>query len=917
MLRLLAACLAMLVAPLGFAGLGAACSARPEPPAPVAAPPAAAGPAGTKVDPARSSPASTPFLDSLTVEERAWLSAHPVIRVVQDPGWPPIEFSDEQGNPSGMTRDYLDLIERRLGLTFEQVRGLSWQEGYSRLRRWEIDMTTTVAVTPEREAFWSFTAPYMTIPIVIATRADVTYIATMKELSGKQVAVVDGYAVTYWLPRDFPEIELVRVKTSQEGLERLQRGEVFAFIDSLLTIGYQQAKFKTVNVKIAGHTPYTNSQCMAVRKDWAPLAGILQKALESISETERNEILRRWMPLRYEQGFDYALFAKVLAPLTLLLLGFVVWNRKLASEIRQRKSAEAQRGRAEEALSASEARFRRYVEAAPQALFVVDGRGRCVDFNPAALELVGVDAPTLRSTALTSLLAEASREAALRDFDVLVSTGRLEGEYRLLRPDGRSAWVILRGVRIGDDRFMAFCQDITGRKQVEAEHEQLTMAIEQASEVVMVTDAGGAIQYVNPAFEKVTGYSRAEAQGRNARMLKSGEHGQAFYRALWETISGGSTWRGRLVNRKKLGSTYTEDASISPVRDAAGAITAYVAVKRDVSRVLDLEAQFLQSQKMEGIGRLAGGIAHDFNNILAVILSSASLVLERMRGDDPLREDLLEIERGGQRAATLTRQLLAFSRKQILQPIQLDLNKVLAGMEKMLHRVIGEDIEFHKVLSPDLGMVKADPGQVEQVILNLIVNARDAMPKGGQLTIETRNADVDTDFAAQRDGMTPGPHVMLSLTDSGIGMDEPTMARIFEPFFTTKGVDQGSGLGLSTVYGIVKQSGGSIFVYSHPGVGSTFKMYLPREAPLTAPVVTAPPAETCPAGTETVLVVEDDPSVRHIARRILEGAGYTDDAIVHHGVLDAGTAFIGKPFTKGELLRKVRGVLDGVPALAR
>jgi PAS domain S-box-containing protein len=499
------------------------------------------------------------------------------------------------------------------------------------------------------------------------------------------------------------------------------------------------------------------------------------------------------------------------------------------------------------------------------------------------------------------------------------------------------------------------------------ENERLTTAIEQAAEAVMVSDLKGNILYVNPAFEQVTGYTRADALGQNPRMLKSGEQDAAFYQALWDTIVGGKTWRGRIVNRRKDGARYTEEASISPVHNASGAIVSYVAVKRDITHDLALEAQLLQSQKMEGIGRLAGGVAHDFNNLLSVVLGSAEFALESLREDDPLREELLEIQKAGLRAAALTRQLLAFSRKQVLQPKPLQLNDVVGDLEKMLRRVLGEDIDLVQELAPDLGQVTADPGQVEQVIVNLAINSRDAMPDGGKLTITTANVDFAAGQAEVLAGAAPGPYVMVSVKDSGGGMEEATLARIFEPFFTTKEAGKGTGLGLSTVYGIVKQSGGVVDVASAPGQGTTFSVYLPREI-TSGPLARSLPPATRLGGTETVLVVEDDEAVRSLARRILEAAGYTvltasngqealyvcerpglvlhlvltdvvmpemsgrvlverlgklraeikvlymsgytDDAIVHHRVLDSGAHFIGKPITRLELLRKVREALD-------
>jgi PAS domain S-box-containing protein len=508
-----------------------------------------------------------------------------------------------------------------------------------------------------------------------------------------------------------------------------------------------------------------------------------------------------------------------------------------------------------------------------------------------------------------------------------------------------------------------FFTDVTSSKRAEADRERLAAALEQAAEMFVVTDARGTIQYVNPAFVTATGYSRAEALGQNPRFLKSGKQDEQTYRDLWATLESGRTWKGRLVNRKRDGTLYTQESTISPVRDAAGAITAYVGVLKDITRELSLEAQFLMAQRMEGIGRLAGGVAHDFNNLLSVILSCSSFALESLP-EGPVREELVEIQRAGERAVTLTRQLLAFSRRQLLKPEALDLNRVLTEMEKLLQRLLGEDVELKKVLSPDLWPVKADPGQVEQVLVNLVANARDAMPGGGTLTIETANVEVDATGVAHV-AVKPGRYVMVAVSDTGLGMDEHTLSQIFEPFFTTKGPGKGTGLGLSTVYGIIKQSGGNIWVYSELGKGTTFKVYLPREESAAQAPVAPEPHTT---GTETILLVEDDQSVRSIASRILRAAGYavltaasgpealllvaahpapidlvltdvvmpqmsgrafisrfsqarpaakvlymsgyTDNTIAHQGVTAPGTNFIGKPFTQAGLVKKVREVLD-------
>ena len=389
--------------------------------------------------------------------------------------------------------------------------------------------------------------------------------------------------------------------------------------------------------------------------------------------------------------------------------------------------------------------------------------------------------------------------------------------------------------------------------------------------------------------------------------------------------------------------------------------------RRTEQALVKSEEQLRQSQKLEAVGRLAGGIAHDFNNLLSVILSYAEMLI----GDEAFtargRAELEEIKRAGERAADLTRQMLAFSRQQVLEPKIIDLNDILANLHKMLGRVLGEDIELKLLPARQLGLVLADPGQLEQVIVNLVVNARDAMPQGGKLTIATSNVELDQGYANDHLGVSPGPYVLLGVSDTGVGMDKATQARIFEPFFTTKELGKGTGLGLSTVFGIVKQSGGNLLVYSEPGMGATFKIYLPRAQGEQAARSPRTPA-TVTGGTETILLVEDEDQVRSVASGVLRRAGYhvlearspgeailvceqhpvridllltdvvmpkmsgrllaerissvrhgirvlfmsgyTDDAILHHGVLDSGVAFLQKPLTPDALARKVREVLD-------
>jgi PAS domain S-box-containing protein len=401
---------------------------------------------------------------------------------------------------------------------------------------------------------------------------------------------------------------------------------------------------------------------------------------------------------------------------------------------------------------------------------------------------------------------------------------------------------------------------------------------------------------------------------------------------------------------------------------------ARLAVAKDLTEHRRLEEQFRQSQKMEAVGRLAGGVAHDFNNLLSVILSLSGSLAEERAPDDPARADLLEIKMAGERAARLTRQLLSFSRRQALEPRVLDLGQVVSGMEPMLRRLIGEDVELVASSARDLGSVRADPGQIEQVLMNLAVNARDAMPRGGKLRIETSNVELDEEYARQHVGVKAGPHVMLAVSDNGVGMDRAVLARVFEPFFTTKELGKGTGLGLATVYGIVEQSAGSIFVYSELGRGTSFKIYFPRVAAPPAVAGEGAGASGPPGGTETILLVEDEDQVRALVQRILRKhgyqvlevrnggealllcerhpgpidllvtdvvmpmmsgpqlaqrlsclrpelrllcmSGYTGEAVVNHGLIGPRIPFLQKPITSESLLRKVREVLGGGGARA-
>jgi PAS domain S-box-containing protein len=531
--------------------------------------------------------------------------------------------------------------------------------------------------------------------------------------------------------------------------------------------------------------------------------------------------------------------------------------------------AEVHRG-----LEESEARYRRLVEDSPSAI-VVERQEKIVLANRIALEMFGFDYNhELEGHSLSEFIAPEGRELAGQLHRELYARAMhvAPREIQVLRRDGKildAEFAASSFLHDGGHTIQVLLRDISRRKHDEAVTARLFSAIEQVCESIVITDPDANIVYVNPAFERISGYSRQEVMGKNPAILKSGRHPKEFYAKLWTALKAGEAWSGRFINRAKDGHLFTEEATIAPVVNRSGQVVNFVAVKRDVTLEIELQEQLNQSQKMDAIGRLAGGVAHDFNNMLMVIISYAELLAHALPDDDPLRSHTAQIQRAAQRSASLTRQLLAFSRKQVLAPQVLDCNAIVSETTSMVRRLISENIDLRCSLAPDLWPVKADASQIVQVILNLCVNSRDAMPSGGTLIIATRNHPANGGASDQAD---PGL-VELSVSDTGIGIPSEVQKKLFEPFFTTKERGKGTGLGLATVYGIVQQSGGHIRVESSPGRGSTFLVYLPRcLETVSAPAM--PALKHLFRGRGRILVAEDEQALREAIADQLRNQGH-------------------------------------------
>ena len=639
----------------------------------------------------------------------------------------------------------------------------------------------------------------------------------------------------------------------------------------------------------------------------------------------------------------------------------------------------SERKQMEDNLRASEELFRSAFDSTNIPMVVTGIDNRFLRVNTPFIAMFGYSEEELLMMSMADITHPDDLQESLNRRKAMLAgeCSHFQTEKRYLHKDGRLLWgrtnvALVRGVSGEQKYYIGQVQDISEGRQVEADLKLRDRAIQSVTHGILIADMrlpDSPIIYASPGFERVTGYTASEAIGRNCRFLQGRDTDRNTVAQLREAILAGHPCTVELLNYRKDGSSFWNELSISPVFNGGRHPTHFVGVQTDVTGRRLLEEQLRQAQKMEAIGRLAGGVAHDFNNLLTVINGYSELIQGRLSADDSVSELARQIGQAGERAAALTRQLLAFSRKQVLEPKVLSLTDIVTDTSRMLQRLIGEDIDLITSLEHSLCNIKADYGQIEQILINLSVNARDAMPQGGRLTIVTANVNLDASTLSGDEDFRPGPSVMLSVTDTGTGMDEATKAHLFEPFFTTKGLGKGTGLGLATVFGIVKQSNGLITVESKPGRGACFKIFLPRVEERQSSGKSNPELQVIRHGNETVLLAEDEPGVLALARHILQLhgykvleanngekaveivqqyqgtihllvsdvvmpvlsgrqaaeqvtalrpdtkvlflSGYTDDTVVRHGVLHAETAFLQKPFTAGALAQKVREVLDG------
>jgi len=678
-----------------------------------------------------------------------------------------------------------------------------------------------------------------------------------------------------------------------------------------------------------------------------------------------------------KKDFKFCEKDKELAYQFATLAAIAIENSKLyeksVREITERKKTE-------QLLHESEKKYRRLIDQSNDAIYLLYNN-KFEIINQQFTNMFGYNSKEVRKPKFNFMqLVAPESHALIKDRIKKTKAGKhVEPiyEFQAINKSGKEieCEVSVSYVQYGKgEAIQGIIRDISARKQVETQLARLASLVDQSSEAIVITDLKGNIEYVNPACVKTSGYSKEELLGKNPRLFKSGKHESEFYYELWHTIRNGNPWSGILINKKKDGNAVFEDSIIFPIKDKNKKIINYAAVKKNITGERKLEEQLFQSQKLEAIGQLAGGIAHDFNNILTVINGYSDLALLKSDETNPLHKGLLGISNAGKKASDLVRQLLAFSRKQIIEPQKVNINKLVEDLDKMMNRLIGEDVKIIRNLENNLPGIKADPAQIEQILINLVVNARDAINSNSgktaerKITIDTNKITLDKNFSTDKNAKFSGRFISLSISDTGSGMDEETKGKIFEPFFTTKAKGEGTGLGLSTVYGIVKQNNGMIFVYSEVGLGTTFRIYWPSIETFEEKKQLNTAVGSLIGGNEKILVVEDDIQVQNfiseslvslgykVSRasngveglrifnqrdhkidlvvtdvvmpdmggselaqiltkkkpglKIIFTSGYTDKHVIRKGIIDQEINFLPKPYSIDVLAKKIREVLE-------
>ncbi len=852
--------------------------------------------------------------------------------------FPPDYVLDEAtGRPVGFAVDIMDAVAENAGLEVRYVVFDEWPLANEALRAGRIDVIPGMGIAEERMKDMDFTSPFETFPIRIFVRETATDLHDLDDLQGRHVAVVaSNMGLT--ILREYGKAKPVIFQSFDEALLSLLSGNTDALIypePPVLLVARKSGLEE--RIKAVGKPLREMKRAIAVGKGKTGLRDKLDRAVQAlIAAPKYREIYTKWHvePEPYWNARRVSVAAGLLLALVIIVfaIGHYLSLRRLNRGL---KNALARQQQAEASLRESEARYRHLVESSHDWIWEVDENAVYTYASPRVQELLGYEPEEVLRKTPFDLMPDDEARRVKGLFAAIAAERRpfwhLENCNR--HKDGTPVILETNGAPIIDDHgtflgYRGMDRDITERKRAEEDRLLLAAAIEQSGEMVMMTDKEGVIQYVNPAFEHITGYRREEVVGKNPRILKSGKQGSDFYRALWDTLTAGRTWKGHFVNQKKGGGFFEEEATIFPVRDLSGEITHYVSVRRDITEQLKTEKQLFQAQKMEAIGTMAGGIAHDFNNILGAISGYTEISLAKIPPDSRIKYYLEQIHASSRRAINLVRQILEFSRLTENERTPISLIPLIKETIKMLREIIPATIEIRLNARTEADVVLGDATQIYQILMNLCTNAYQAMKdRGGLLEIDLVRIEVGVgDIADALRGLNPGPYLELTVRDTGCGIDPIIRERIFEPFFTTKKIGEGTGLGLSVVHGIISSYHGKITVESRVGGGSAFHVFLPLLAE-TQEAATREPDQPDSDGQGRILLVDDEAMLASVTKERLEDRGYAvtartgsvealDTFRAHPDQFDLVITDLTMPEMTGiELAEKVMSIRPGIPVI--
>ncbi|HOC93694.1 MAG TPA: transporter substrate-binding domain-containing protein [bacterium] len=883
-----------------------------------------------------------------------------------DHNYPPFEFLDEKGRPAGFTVELTRAVAREMNIDARIQLG-PWADMVDALRDGKIDALEGMFYSPERDRVLDFSPRYLVIHCVgVVRKGEGPPPSKIEELRGRDLVVQAGDAILDALAEHGIEARVTTVETQEDVARAVAEGRNDIGLMTRFGALHAVRKYGWKNIEIGRQAFYSGEYAYAVPQGNEALLAQFTEGLRILKDSgEYQRIYEKWLGV-YEPSISsreaIRRVALVAAPLLMIVILALLWSWSLRRQIAVRTRE----------LRESLERFRAVFEAANVGKSITLPTGE-ININKAFADMLGYSVDDLKGKSWQELTPPEDVPETERRIAPLLDgkEDHTRFDKRYVRKDGSAVWTdvsstIRRDSNNNPLHFITTVVDITERKRAEKflreSEERYRSTLDGMLEGCQIITPEWKYAYVNEAAARHGRKRTDELIGHTMMEAYPGIEDTELFSALRECMMERVPRRFENEFKYADGGRGYFQLSVEPVPEGLFILS------QDITKQRIMEAQLIQSQKMESVGRLAGGVAHDFNNMLSVIIGNAEIAMASMDAADPIYKDIEEIHKAGERSAELTRQLLAFARKQTVSPVAMDLNKSVSNMLKMLQRLIGEDIDLVWKPGHNIWTIKIDPSQIDRIIANLIVNARESIAGVGKVTIETENTALDEEYCADHIGFIPGEYAMIAVSDDGCGMDTETLNNIFEPFYTTKG--KGTGLGLATVYGAVRQNNGFINVYSEPGKGSTFKVYLPRfESENGEETAKTGPPRLRPTGTETVLIVEDEPAILSLGKRILEGlgyktlaaktpseafqkaeeyagdihllltdvvmpemtgrevaeklgatrpnmkflymSGYTANVIAHHGILDAGVRFVQKPFSVDELAQKIREALDG------